>query len=92
MTVLSYESNVEWSAVMILVSRVMMSIAELMTCIFADVTSVTVRRRGVIGASLSERPGFEAKRAPPSLYNEEISVCLSARTFNRQKICLGRPG
>ena len=34
----------------------------------------------------------EPERAPPSLYNEEISVCLSARTFKRQKICLGRPG
>ena len=48
MTVLNYESNVEWSAVMILVSRVMMSIAELMTCIFADVTSVTVRRLTIL--------------------------------------------
>ena len=34
----------------------------------------------------------EPERAPPSLYNEEISVCLSARTFKRQKICVGRPG
>ena len=35
MTVFSFESNVEWSVVMILVSRVVMSIAEPMTSRFS---------------------------------------------------------